>query len=83
MNTSVDESDAIQEQIHFINEQIMALGKEMTACIRELTRIQSARNWDAKGERIKELRSMSIACQHEIKFLKERAENLNKLLMVR
>jgi len=80
MNKSANEPAAIQEQLHFINEQIMALGKEMTARIREMTRIQSSRGWDTKGERIKELRSMCTACQCEIKFLRERAESLNKRL---
>jgi hypothetical protein len=83
MSTSVDEPAAIQEQIHLINVQIIALGKEMTACIRELTHIQSARGWGAKGEQIKELRSRSTACQHEIRILRERAESLNKRLTVR
>lgn len=83
MDTSVDEPAAIQEQIHFINVQIIALGKEMSACIRELTRIQSARGWDAKGEQIKALRSRSTACQHEIQVLRKRAESLNKGLTVR
>ena len=83
MSTSVDETVAIQEQIHLINLQIIALGKEMTACIRELTHIQSARGWDAKGERIKELRSRSTGCQHEIQILRERAQSLNKRLTAR
>jgi hypothetical protein len=83
MSTSVDEPAAIQEQIHLINVQIIALGKEMTACIRELTRIQSARGWNAKGEQIKELRGRSTTCQHEIRILRERAESLNKRLTAR